>query len=365
MWIEELPNGKYKFIERYYDDKTGKHKKVSTTLSTNSRQAWNKATQILNKKIEKYQNKSSITPITFEVAFDEWFKLYSHSVKPITVTRNTFIADTLKTMIDPDILVDKINTSDLEKYLNIINFDKNYSNSTTRQTKSIFNMFFSYCENRGYISKNPTNHLNHRYKKENITPMSDRYLTKEELNSLVSTVRQTHKRYADMTEIMALTGMRYGEMVHLKKTDIVNKTIQIKDSKTPTGIRPIPLDNRAYLLIIEIIEENMLAGLMSDYIFITAHENLINNQNFNMYLKQAAKKCDIQKNVSAHMLRRTHITMLAEMNIPLKTIMNRVGHAKPNVTLEIYTFVTSKMEQEVIDKLNEFCPFSAPFNNDN
>lgn len=32
MWMEELPNGKYKFFERYKDPYTDKLKKVSVTM---------------------------------------------------------------------------------------------------------------------------------------------------------------------------------------------------------------------------------------------------------------------------------------------------------------------------------------------
>ncbi|CRH91915.1 Site-specific recombinase XerD [Chlamydia trachomatis] len=44
--------------------------------------------------------------------------------------------------------------------------------------------------------------------------------------------------------------------------------------------------------------------------------------------------------------------MLTELNVPLKAIMERVGHSNPNTTLKIYTHVTQKMGDELIDKLN-------------
>lgn len=39
MWIEELPNGKYKYTERYKDPLTNKWRKTSITLEKNSPQA--------------------------------------------------------------------------------------------------------------------------------------------------------------------------------------------------------------------------------------------------------------------------------------------------------------------------------------
>lgn len=45
--------------------------------------------------------------------------------------------------------------------------------------------------------------------------------------------------------------------------------------------------------------------------------------------------------------------MLAELGVPLKTIMQRVGYNDPNTTLSIYTYVTKSMHDDVINKLNQ------------
>lgn len=41
------------------------------------------------------------------------------------------------------------------------------------------------------------------------------------------------------------------------------------------------------------------------------------------------------------------------MNVPLKAIMNRVGHNDPNTTLQIYTHVTDIMRKELTEKLEK------------
>ena len=50
MWVEKLPNGKFKYCERYLDHKTGKNKRASITLDKNTPQAKNYAIKMLNKK---------------------------------------------------------------------------------------------------------------------------------------------------------------------------------------------------------------------------------------------------------------------------------------------------------------------------
>ena len=54
------------------------------------------------------------------------------------------------------------------------------------------------------------------------------------------------------------------------------------------------------------------------------------------------------KHLTTYIFRHTHISMLAELGVPLKTIMQRVGHNDPNTTLSIYTHVTKSMHDDVI-----------------
>ncbi len=49
MWVEDLPNGKYKYCEHYTDTK-GKIRKVSVTLDKNSSRTQNEASRLLYNK---------------------------------------------------------------------------------------------------------------------------------------------------------------------------------------------------------------------------------------------------------------------------------------------------------------------------
>ena len=44
--------------------------------------------------------------------------------------------------------------------------------------------------------------------------------------------------------------------------------------------------------------------------------------------------------------------MLTELGVPLKAIMQRVGHNDPKTTLSVYSHVTESMQDEIIKKLN-------------
>ncbi|WP_210618474.1 tyrosine-type recombinase/integrase [Mammaliicoccus lentus] len=59
----------------------------------------------------------------------------------------------------------------------------------------------------------------------------------------------------------------------------------------------------------------------------------------------------MDKKITTHTLRHTHISFLTQMGISIKAIMERVGHSDHRTTLEIYTHVTNQMKSDMINKL--------------
>ena len=87
----------------------------------------------------------------------------------------------------------------------------------------------------------------------------------------------------------------------------------------------------------------------TDYIFITDGGYLFDVHFVNKILKNV----DFYKASSTHTFRHTHISFLAEANVPLKAIMERVGHNELRTTLAIYTHVTDKMKSESNNTINK------------
>ena len=72
----------------------------------------------------------------------------------------------------------------------------------------------------------------------------------------------------------------------------------------------------------------------------------------NRRLAKAEKLCvKCKKHLSTHIFRHTHISFLAQANIPLKTVMDRVGHESPHTTLQVYTHVTEEMKQQGVNAI--------------
>nr|WP_263595698.1 tyrosine-type recombinase/integrase [Streptococcus pneumoniae] len=69
-------------------------------------------------------------------------------------------------------------------------------------------------------------------------------------------------------------------------------------------------------------------------------------------IKKIWKTGQNRKNLSSHIFRHSHISFLAESGLPIKSIMDRVGHSNAKMTLEIYSHTTEDMEDKLVNKLD-------------
>ena len=79
----------------------------------------------------------------------------------------------------------------------------------------------------------------------------------------------------------------------------------------------------------------------------------LNINNANQYLKRAAERQKIDKKVTTHYFRHTHVSVLADMDVPLRVIQKRVGHAKGDITMQIYMHVTKQTQDEFENQISE------------
>lgn len=107
-------------------------------------------------------------------------------------------------------------------------------------------------------------------------------------------------------------------------------------TKTPAGMCDVALSRRA----VEIFRDLYAYVNRHGYLFTTKHHTPIQISALNTFLRNAAKKLKIDKPVSSHIFRHTHISKLAELGVPMYVIQQRVGHSNSRVTQEIYTHVT-------------------------
>lgn len=114
----------------------------------------------------------------------------------------------------------------------------------------------------------------------------------------------------------------------------------------------------------EIIEKHMrnkdLNALLFAYNPSESHfadQKPLNINNANTMLKRIIGRQKIDKDVTTHYFRHTHVSVLADMNVPLRVIKDRIGHADTNITEKIYMHVTKKARQDFEDKIAQIDKF--------
>ncbi len=168
--------------------------------------------------------------------------------------------------------------------------------------------------------------------------------------------------------------MRVGEICALKWTDInfeantirITKTLDMPDHnmrkykltppKTKKSIREFGVDEEIISMLkrhktkqeAKKLKERSKYQDYNDENFVFCRDNgYPYSSRFNYdRMKSLLKKSTIKKNAGPHIFRHTHVTMLTEAEVDLKTIMDRVGQQDSKTTLGVYTHVTDKMKKD-------------------
>lgn len=372
MWMEELPNGKYKFFERYKDPYTEKLKKVSVTLEKKTPQARNQAAVLLQEKINKKISTKQVESITFEEIYNLFYNYWSKAVKASTKHNYTFVDATMKKEIPSNTLLANIDRRYIQSKIENIIDSKGYH--TAYRVRSRLKSIFDYAVQYSYIQNNEVDYTVIPKKPETLEDVEkkrNKFLTMEEIKALVDALnnRPYQQKYADMVTVLALTGMRYGELtaLQLKNIDFENNKIEITGNfdsinkiktlpKTARSIRTILVSDAVIKAIqrqVVRLTERYQPLKDDDYIFcLEVWNSPITLSSFIQIIKKYGEKAGIKKNLSSHIFRHSHISYLAEAGLPIKSIMDRVGHANAKMTLEIYSHTTKDMEDKLVKTLD-------------
>ena len=377
MWIEKLENGKYKFFERYKDPYTEKWRRVSVTLDSGSSRAKKEAQKILDEKIELKLGSLKSSDMLFTALFNNWWGFYRQGLKNSSIAslesnvreiREKFGRDTKATKIDPLYI---------QKYLDSLEG----SRSKKERHKSMLNLVFDYAVEKNILTDNPARRARLPKQKKTLDDwqkIASKYLEKQELQDLLKELysRPNTYRIGLLAEFMSLNGGRIGEIITIRaeNRDYESRKLQligtidrtagykqgVKTSpKTVAGYRTTDMTKREMEIIQEFEQLNQIEKTTNPnyrdmgYIFTTKNGIPIQINSFNLAIKRANERLDnpIKKNLSSHILRHTLISRLAEKNVPLKAIMERVGHSDAKTTNLIYTHVTNDMRSQVVDAL--------------
>ncbi len=201
-------------------------------------------------------------------------------------------------------------------------------------------------------------------------------------------INTTEHRMQTFAMIMMYAGLRRGEVIPLKWSDVdlkkgtitVNKAVEfisrkpvIKDTKTQAGNRIVYIPNNLIAYLKSINKSNILVcpSMSGDM-----HTKDSFRSGWNSYLTELDIKCgdsdrrskydprykgiQIEK-ITPHMLRHTFCTMMYENGVDVLTAKKQMGHSDIKTTLEIYTHLSEEHTAEEMQKMNK-CKSNASQN---
>lgn len=362
MWVEETKNGKYKVGERYTDPLTGKRKKVSVTIEKNTKKAIRAAEQILNQKIHEKSSKVTMQNVTIKQFTDAYLKDQRRINKPSTVRRNEFAVKNVIELFGADTLADSLNAGYVRQVLLDSGKDKGTLNEFLTRFKAIFR--WGYCND--YI-KDISFLAKLKLFKED-SPDDDiksQYLERDELETLLENMYV--EKWRNLTILLVLSGLRIGEALAIttKDIDLKNREISVTKTydtnnhltnyttKTDSSTRIVYIQDEL-LPLIKSLKRDALAESFTTGCNLLFQENgkEYRYDAYRKYLRITSVNC-LNQHIKPHMLRHTHISLLAEQGLTLDEISRRVGHKDSGITRRVYFHVTKNMERQERERIKE------------
>ena len=387
MWIEKRSvQGKtrYCFIERYKSSLTGHYRRVSVTYGKKTPQVVKAATRELEEKIQKAlaEEGQAVRKITMQELETRFLDGYEKQVRYNTYHNGEIFLDEFVKACGPSTRPSAITTVWLNRYFNdqLYRDKRPLTNGTVKSKKGAINLLFNYAVSFGFLKDNPMDKVKITWKNESARrrdEIENKYLTIDEYHSIINDcIDRNMQYYADAFQLQFLTGIRFGELSGLQVNDIIKENGKVylridgtmiwkkkpyrhflsHESKTFAGLRTITLSPIAANIVEQHArgkDENALLFAINQTAITYDQQKPLNVNNANQYLKRAAERQKVDKNVTTHYFRHTHVSVLADMNVPLRVIQKRIGHANGDLTVKIYLHVTKKTQEDFENRISE------------
>lgn len=356
MWVEESKNGKFKFCERYTDYLTGKVKRVTVTMDKNTAQTRKIAQKALEQKIQEAMIDTPGHQYTLAELVAEYRKSQQQTVKKSTYTRNYHACNSIIKILGENTIVEHMTA----RYVR----DKFFATGKTPGTLNEFLRRFRALIRWGY-SNDLLKDASFLDKIENFKDIPhrekirDKFLEAAELKLLLQ--EMSDQVWCLLTEFLALSGMRLGEVIALEDKDVDLDAGCIHVTKTYDSINKIVTSPKSFCSIRDVyvqkelevtcrkmralmLRRRLMYSLDKQPLFMFSEKGThIHYFAYNKYLRENSQRV-LGRAITPHALRHTHASLLLEQGISIDTISRRLGHENSDVTRAIYLHVTQKLQ---------------------
>ena len=215
-----------------------------------------------------------------------------------------------------DKAINTISENDIINFFNLLKKDRGIKQATVNRYRSLLNHIFNTAMKDKVVNYNPVKYIK-RYKEKS----RDRALNTNEIKALLETCRQSRNEELYYIVLVALyTGMRYSNIVNMKRSNIKGNVYQLDGNETKSGKEQLIYLHQD---LMNELNKHMQVNSINDCLFKT--------KRVKRSFKTALLKAGIE-NFRFHDLRRTFATFLLYNNTNIKTIQNMLGHSSIMMT---------------------------------
>ena len=370
----ERKDGRYMY--RYTDSKTGQRKTIYARDLPELREKEKSVLSDVENNIRTGGNVKSLT-------VNDLFRHYLE-IKEISDSTKVNYRSTWKNNVENSIgqyKVVRVLPSDVKKLYSGLS-QKGLAKSSIKRVHNLLHPVLEMAVDDDIIRKNPAKSVWSDYGRE---PEEKKALTLGQQKQLMEFVKSDdmYKCYHPMLTIMLGTGVRCGELVGLTWDDVdmerkeihIRRTLVYKDygdglrlhistPKTKSGMRTIPMTDSVHNAFTEQKERNTMLGKdrnvfevegLQGFVFITRNGRPLLMCSVNKVLSNIVKAINAQgqeepyPSISAHTMRHTFCTRMAENGMDIKVLQYLMGHANINITMQVYNHIadSSRIEKEL------------------
>ena len=293
--------------------------------------------------------------------YDMWIKLYKKTVEESTFasTEKIFKNHVLKQL--GNVYLNKLTVVQCQ---NAVNIWADEAPKTFKRFMFYASKLINYGITMELIKKNPMKKVIPPKVERDTSKFTDFY-SKDELITFLNDAKEYNFRYFIFFRLLAYSGMRKGECLALKWSDIdfKNNTIDINKSlkagennrlyvgkpKTKDSFRCLNMDAKTmdYLKQWRTKQQKQMFKLGMNFL---SNDNLLFANSKGTYTvlskpqrwnNAICKKYDL-RHIKVHGFRHTHASLLFDAGVSMKDVKERLGHSDITTTMNIYTHVTKK-----------------------
>lgn len=344
---------------------TRENQAITAVLEEIRTKAYNKFLQLQGQNInvtperlkQALLGKDQVQPRGYVEIFDQWLVEYSKMVG-ITTSKRTLdkyilvrnrLQDYIASQLGvKDISLEEVTPKFLSNFDNYLRVEYNMANNHAMKIRQKLRTIYKVAIDNGWVSKNPFSTV-----KIHFEPVERDVLTKSELTALIQTdmIFDRLEKMRDVFVFACFTGLAHCDVAGLTKENIITDEagqVWLKTHRQKTSeVVDIPLLEIPQLIIKKYQGMKELNGKLLP---------TLTNSCSNLYLKEVAVRCGINKTLTFHMARHTFATTVTLSNgVPIESVAKMLGHRNIRTTQIYAKIIKDKLAEDMSKLATRIC----------